>query len=134
MTAVPRHMLGLTVLIVVFSSTSTAYAQDSVSITSPSGNPTWVAGNGETVAAFITGNTQVSTVRVTIYDTANPGDQYYSNTSNYNQFWFLNFTCPNPDPGSGYTLWPSTVKVEAIGTDGVTVVGSSTAPVTIAAP
>jgi hypothetical protein len=72
-------MLALMTLIVIASSASTARAQypDSVSITTPSGNPTWVAGNGESVAAVVYGDTPVPTMRDTIYSTGDSSNQYY---------------------------------------------------------
>lgn len=123
----PRRMFHVAAMVVVFSQSWAAYAQDSVSITSPAGNPgpTWTVGNPYGVDASITGNAPVSKVRVTIYPTGNPNNPLLVNTSSYFPFWFVNFDCPNS--GEKYELVPCTILVEAIGADGVTVVGSGTA-------
>ena len=106
-----------------------AEAQDTVSITTPEGNPTWIAGNGATVAAMVYGSTPVSTMRVTIYATDDPTTILYSNTSTYVFFWYLNFTCPSGGVPGNYLA--CTLEVDAIGSDGVTIVGTSTTSVNI---
>ncbi len=121
-------------MILVGSVGSRAEAQDTVAISNPVGNPVWIAGSSQTVSASVYGSTPVKTMRVTIYATANPGNLLGSYDSAYNpNFWYLNFTCPFGSFNHGvYT--DCTIKVTALGSDGKTVVGSSTTTVTIYTP
>lgn len=130
MTAQFRRMLPLMTLIIVVLSASKAHAQlpDTVLISYPTGNPTWIAGNGATISAGVGGTTAVSLMQVTIVNTSTPSQVYYSNTSNYGFWWYVNFTVPIAVVNA-YT--DCTITVNAIGADGVTVVGSSTTTVKI---
>jgi hypothetical protein len=125
-----RRGLPILTLIVVVLSASNAHAQypDTVTISYPSSGTTWIGGNGVTTSGGVSGNTPVSTMRVTIFATAAPNMVYFSNTSNYTSFWYINYTCPHT--GTEFPV-PCTLKLEAIGSDGSTVVGSATVSINI---
>ena len=133
MTAQIRRMLPLIMLIIVVSSASKAHAQypDTVSISNPTNDPTWIKGNWATISAGVSGGTAVSLMQVSITATGYPTTVYLANTSNYTSFWYINFVVP-------YAVVryyaPCTITVNAIGADGVTIVGQSTTTVVIYTP
>ncbi len=120
-------------MILIGSFGARAEAQDSVTISYPVENPTWMAGSSQTVSATVSGNAPVSNMRVTIYATADPGNLLRSYTSAYTYFWYYNFICPFGSFTHGaYTN--CTIQVDAIGSDGVTVVGTASTSVWIVTP
>ncbi len=130
-TARARWSICLMTMILIVCTGSRAQAQDTVSITTPTNNPTWISGNGVSVAATVYGSAPVSTMRVTIYPVGTPTQVLYSNTSAYSFTWFINFTCPSLGTKG---LANCTVQVDAIASNGVTIVGTATSAVSIETP
>ncbi len=131
MSARARWSTCVLTMILIVSASSRAQAQDTVTTTTPTDNPTWIAGNGASVAATVTGPAMVSTMRVTIYNQMTRSDVYYSNTSNYTNPWFINFTCPSAIKGQYVKC---DCYVEAIAANGRTILGTCTTTLTIYTP
>ena len=116
MTSKTRWSICLVTIILILGGGASTQAQDTVSITTPTGDPTWTTGNNNySVAAVVYGSTPVSTMRVTIYNTDDPEYVYFINTSTYGFFWFINFPCPTAIKGE-YTLaqsWSRLLEVTA---------------------
>lgn len=118
-------------VIIVICSVSQAHGQNTVTITSPSGNPTWVGSTQVTVSGSVSGPVNAAYLETSVWNGGTNLTGWIQSAYNPTTPWFLNFTCPNPGGGpAGPQLYFCTVYVYAYDGNG-NLVGTASAPVTI---